>query len=174
MTTAEIKTEETTAVSRPIVLLDVDGVINFWGVDAPAPEDVRKYRTQVAEVWIVPETLEAVKVLFEKAEVWWCTAWRDLANNYLTQILEIPRLKVIQDEAWARGAEWKYEEVRALLNDPAHADRSFIWIEDFIGSWRNPGTVHLLIDEFGDRIKVIDTTWKGHLTREHLEGVFDG
>lgn len=165
--TETIKEMRSDQAERPIVLLDVDGVVN-WDGPGRIPKDLKKVLAGGWMVWLVPETVEAVKLLAASVDLRWCTAWREAANEYLLDHLGISPLPVIKDVRSARGADWKYEEVRALLN---REERRVVWIEDFMGSWLNPGTPSLLVDEFGDRITLIDTTMEGCLRMSHLEGV---
>lgn len=138
--------------SKPLVLLDVDGVLNAWPHrgDEVWAETWAGFRVLVAE-----ETLEALRLVFKAAkDVMWCTAWRDQANVQPMAFLRKHRvttknfLFVITDGERFPSftARWKLEEVarnhrvqRALAEG-----REVIWIEDFgFGS----GLEHITLSE---------------------------
>lgn len=154
-----------------VVLLDVDGVVNYWGGKPTAKTpDVVKH----GGLWIPRGMDLLIKDLSAAVdEIWWCTAWRDQANNLVSALIGLPHLRVITDSyPHGHGADWKAIEVRKLLqrDDFDGWDRKYIWIEDVIQSWTTPGLVWDLQKQFPGRIRVVDTSDAGCLTREHLEG----
>jgi hypothetical protein len=121
--------------SRPLVLLDVDGVINDLGALSHQPRSWR-----IDEVpshgWVlhIPDYMQQlIADLVATAEVWWCTTWRGGANDELVDFLGIDPLPVIDHESWGRTVDWKsagaYPVARAALD----LGREVFWIEDFYG-----------------------------------------
>jgi hypothetical protein len=155
-------------VERPIVLLDVDGVVNWWGQTEP-PGLIRH-----GQIWIPKEMKALLRDVRRVADVWWCTAWREMANDSISPLVGMPRLDVVTDfPLRAGGAEWKLDEVVRLIDDGAFGDRRLIWIEDFRGSWRKDrrADLEMVVEMFDGRITLVDTTRAGCLMREDLEGV---
>lgn len=126
---------------KPLVLLDVDGVVNSW--------DIRTYEQAEAAGAIVlplvkpwpvvvrPGTVRALQAISERAEsILWCSSWRHEANA-LSPILNIEVSGVVTDGGSfatdERGAAWK---LKAVTKDKRvrHAqleDRPVVWFEDF-------------------------------------------
>jgi hypothetical protein len=72
--------------------------------------------------------------LVAKAEVWWCTTWRDRANNELASFLEIERLPVIDDGSHSRSVGWKPAAAHAIAREALDSGREVFWVEDFYGN----------------------------------------
>jgi len=144
------------ASSRPLVLLDVDGVLNAV---ASVTSDVwDDWRTGVASAegrtfpitWS-PTVVQAVRGWRYLADVHWLTTWGHDANRSLRHLLELPELPVAgtydepADGAPDRdgpthasvapaapdpltGRWWKFDVVRRLVR--ADPDRRMVWIDD--------------------------------------------
>ena len=145
--------------ARPLVLLDVDGVLNaVAAVRSGAWDD---WRTGVATAegrtfpitWS-PSVVRAVRSWRDVAEVQWLTTWGHDANASLRHLLELPELPVAgtYDEP-AEGAPdgagtthaavapaapdpltgrwWKFDVVRRLVR--ADPERRVVWIDDDLG-----------------------------------------
>ena len=129
----KMQTNEST--TKPLVLLDVDGVINDLG--ALYGRERPWYVHQVPSngyVLHIPEYMPAlIADLVATAEVWWCTTWRDRANNELAEFLGIDRLPVVDDGSRDRNVEWKPAAAHAVAKAALDAGREVFWIEDFYG-----------------------------------------
>ena len=141
-----------TAQFRPLVLLDVDGVINDLEVLAGQR---RPWRTDLVHsngfAVMVPDYMPAlIQTLVDTCEVWWCTTWRDLANSEIASHLGIPHLPVVTDGSISRCVDWKAAAARELVSAAIEDGRSVYWIEDFHG---DPPT-----GELPDGVVYIDTT----------------
>ena len=121
---------------QPLVLLDVDGVINdleaLHGTERP-------WRTDLVEsngfVVFIPHDMPAlIQHLTDVAEVWWCTTWRHHANREIASHLGIDPLPVITDGSTARSVTWKAAASRDLVTTALHEGRDVYWIEDFYGA----------------------------------------
>lgn len=146
------------ADARPLVLLDVDGVLNAvptrgrskawddWAAGA-ATADGRRFRI----TWS-PTVVAAVQAWLDVAEVQWLTTWGHDANRSLRHLLELPELPVAGTydggpaQAWlatqARahaavapaapdpltGRWWKFDVVRRIVR--ADPARRLVWIDD--------------------------------------------
>jgi len=123
------------ATTRPLVLLDVDGVINDLGAlyGRSRPWHVHQVPSN-GYVLHIPEYMPAlIADLVATAEVWWCTTWRARANNELAEFLEIDRLPVVDDGSRSRNVDWKPSAAHAVAKEALDAGREVFWIEDFYG-----------------------------------------
>ena len=142
-------------MSRPLVLVDVDGVLNAvsllgrseawddWRVGT-AEADGRTFRI----TWS-PTVVAAVLGWRDVADVQWLTTWGHAANTSLRHLLELPELPVAgthdapvppvgdgethADVAPAApdpftGRWWKFDVVRALVR--ADPERPVVWLDD--------------------------------------------
>lgn len=141
---------------RPLVLLDVDGVLNAVSRD-PDPTAWQDWRTGTAPArgrdWRVlwsPSVVEAVHGWLEVAEVQWLTTWGHEANDGLRDLLGLPELpvagtddgtvghgsgpaEVLADVTPAApdaltGTWWKFDVARGIAT--AQPDRRIAWIDD--------------------------------------------
>ena len=157
----------------PLVLLDVDGVIN--DVDAALALQLADDPEVTAEEWevdaiesdglrlAIPRHMgELVRALTAETEVWWCTTWRQLANEDIAAHLGIEALPVVDDGTDKRTTEWKADAARRLVGEAVAAGRLVVWIEDF-GDDR-PDL---------DGVVYVDTTAHGHLRWSDLAALVD-
>ena len=112
---------------RPILFLDVDGVISLFGF---AP-DAWPGRLQLVDG--IPHCIghgcgERIGRLAERFELVWATGWEETANVYLPPLLglgrELPCLRFDGRATWG-SAHWKLEAI-----DRYAGDRPAAWIDD--------------------------------------------
>jgi hypothetical protein len=135
-------------MSRPLLAIDVDGVISLFGFDEPPARDVARFELIDGMVHCISLSAgERLARLGEFYEMIWATGWEDKANDYLPNVLGVPELPVLSFEGAARfgSAHWKlgpldeYSEGRAV----AWIDDSF---DDSCYEWaRERGTPTLLV-----------------------------
>ena len=164
------------AAKLPLLLLDVDGVINDLnahmmlgllgdestnGADQLGVELVRSHGFTLAVPLYMPEL---IRELTARAETWWCTTWRDRANDELARHLGVGPFPAIDPDGSDRSSrDWKLEKVRRLVEAALAQRRAVVWIEDFNGD---------LPDLEG--VIFVDTGERGVLTWADLPlGVFD-
>jgi hypothetical protein len=113
---------------RPLLLIDVDGVISLFGADQTRPAQVvttlvdgiphRLSRTAAAALRDVAPAFECV----------WCTGWEERAGEHLPALLDLPRgwphIAFPERPEWA--AHWKLSGIDAL----AGPDRPLAWVDD--------------------------------------------
>jgi hypothetical protein len=135
---------------RPVVALDVDGVLNPSS-DQPGFElfEVTVMEGSLPDSpfvnpLVVPGTVLSVRLskvhaewitsLREVAEVVWATTWEHAANELLAPLLGIEPLGVIEHSTvpptfsqWRNGevASWKFESIDAHVGD-----RPLVWVDD--------------------------------------------
>ena len=114
---------------RPILALDVDGVISLFGFEGP-PHDApgRFHLINGIAHCISDDVGSRVKRLAEGYEVVWATGWEDRANERLPQLLgldgDLPYL-TFDGKARFGSAHWKIEPI-----DRYARDRPLAWIDD--------------------------------------------
>ena len=120
---------------RPLVLLDVDGVINdlgsLYGQGRAWP--IHRVRSGGYTLHIPEYMAQLVRSLAATAEVWWCTTWRDRANDELATFLEIGPFPVVDDGSWRRSVDWKPSAAYSIAREALDSGRRVFWIEDFYG-----------------------------------------
>lgn len=112
---------------RPLLLVDVDGVLNPYGADAYSgdyvehrlfPTDDEPVRVSVQHgAW-----LRRLNGLFELA---WASSWQEEANRLLTSLLKLPSLPFVQLPTSPFPPSAKVPSVAAFVGDRAAA-----WIDD--------------------------------------------
>ncbi|MCU1624904.1 MAG: hypothetical protein JWL79_3749 [Frankiales bacterium] len=142
----------------PLILLDVDGVVNILGEDdSPDGWDVVCSGRATAEgntypiVWS-PEVVAALtRWLDDGVEIQWLTTWGHDANRSLRELIDLPELPVagtydhepagVPEEPGRSHASdapsapdpltgqwWKYDVVQRILRE--QPERTLIWIDD--------------------------------------------
>ena len=147
---------------RPLVFLDVDGVINDLGSHdgVGRPWSSRRIRSHGYEL-IIPEYLPGlIQGLCRMASVVWCTTWREWANEEIAVELGVGPLPVLDPGGIDRSRVWKAPAVAEFLHS-VPAARSVYWIEDFLGQFPD----HLPRVTFVDTMPHPD---HGVLMPEHL------
>jgi hypothetical protein len=119
---------------KPVLLIDVDGVISLWGFDvAGRPEGT------FASVDGVPHFLSAeagrhLHDLADAFELVWCTGWEEKANEYLPSLLGLPgplpylsfdRHVISPHPPTTMPGHWKLGAIDAYVGR-----RTVAWIDD--------------------------------------------
>jgi len=116
-------------MDRPLLLIDVDGVISLFGFDPAHPPAGRFLLVDGIAHLISATAGEHLRVLGDEFELAWCTGWEEKANDYLPLALALPHpLPHITFDPCQRppGAHWKLGGIDAYV-DPA---RPLAWIDD--------------------------------------------
>jgi hypothetical protein len=158
-------------IPRPLVLLDIDGVVNdilsSMGIERPWPERrVPMGEIELAIPLHVPPLLEYIDLI---TEIRWCTTWGDLANLLLPDLIGIGPYPIVGAGDPAPGLEWKARSARPVAEDALGAGRAVFWIEDFEGE--------LPMERMPAGVTYVDTAARGeyvllphHLPPELLPG----
>lgn len=148
-------------MDRPVLLVDVDGVLNPWGRES-LPEGFREYRLFPQED--EPVRLNAVhgrwlKELAASFDLVWATSWGDEANKLLCPRLGLDELPCVPLPATPFPAEAKVPAIAAFV-----AQRPAAWIDDLMVQeayvWAKARSVPTLL------VEVDHTTG---MTRHHVE-----
>ena len=113
--------------SRPLLLVDVDGVISLFGFDRTAPPPGKPAVVDGIPHWLSSDAglhLEALADAFDRV---WCTGWEDRANDHLPHLLGLagpfPYLRLARAGS---PRHWKLDAIDAH----AGPDRPVAWIDD--------------------------------------------
>ena len=97
-------------MSRPLLAVDVDGVISLFGFDEPPAASVARFELIDGMVHCISLAAgERLKRLGEHYDLVWATGWEEKANDYLPHILGLPELPYLTFDGAARfgSAHWK-------------------------------------------------------------------
>jgi hypothetical protein len=115
-------------MSRPILAVDVDGVISLFGFDEPPPAAAASYQLVDGAVHCISLNAGAqLRRLSEHFDMIWSTGWEEKANFYLPMLLGIPELPFLTFGGDARfgSAHWKLGPL-----DEYGRGRPLAWIDD--------------------------------------------
>ena len=112
---------------RPILFVDVDGVISLFGFDPGGPPPGSFHSIDGIPHCIGAEAGGRLARLADRYELVWATGWEEKANEYLPHLLGMPRrLPVLSFEDAVFGtAHWKLAAIDAYAGD-----RPAAWIDD--------------------------------------------
>ncbi len=115
-------------MSRPILAVDVDGVISLFGFEEAPDRGTAKFELVDGMVHCISLVAgERLLRLSEQFELVWATGWEAKANDYLPNILGLPELPYISFDGAARfgSAHWKLGPLEEYA-----AGRAVAWIDD--------------------------------------------
>jgi hypothetical protein len=121
----------TDATKRPILFVDVDGVISVFGFSPNAGRLPGPFHWIDGVAHCIPTDVgERLVRVSSRFELVWATGWEEKANEYLPQLLGLGReLPVLSFDGRAvfGSAHWKLDAIDAYA-----ADRPAAWIDDNI------------------------------------------
>jgi hypothetical protein len=113
---------------RPILFVDVDGVISLFGFD-PAKEPPGRFHTIDGILHCIGhDSGTRLKRLLDRFEPVWATGWEERANEYMPFFLKLPgEWPVLTFDGRAKfgTAHWKLDAI-----DEYAGDRPVAWIDD--------------------------------------------
>jgi hypothetical protein len=115
-------------VAKPILAIDVDGVISLFGFEQPPPHEEARFELVDGMVHCISLLAgQRLLRLAEHYEMVWATGWEDRANDYLPNILGLPTLPYLTFNGAARfgSAHWKLGPL-----DEYCRGRAMAWIDD--------------------------------------------
>jgi hypothetical protein len=115
-------------MDRPLLAVDIDGVISLFGFDEPPPASMAKFE-------LVDGTVHCISLgagqrlmrLNDHFDLVWASGWEQKANDYMPNILGLPELPFLAFGGASRfgSAHWKLEPL-----DECGGDRPLAWIDD--------------------------------------------
>ncbi len=116
-------------MNKPLLLIDVDGVISLFGFDPHHRPDGRFEVVDGIAHYLSATAGEHLRRLCEVYEPAWCTGWEEKANDYLPLALGLPGPFPHLSFAGATptvAGHWKLQ----AIDDYAGAERPLAWIDD--------------------------------------------
>ena len=113
---------------RPILAVDVDGVISLFGFDDPPESAPCTFRLIDGMAHCIAlDVGERLHRLGGHYDLVWATGWEDRANDYLLHLLGLERLPVIRfgGDAKFGSAHWKLGPIVEYA-----VGRRLAWIDD--------------------------------------------
>jgi Swiss Army Knife RNA repair-like protein len=127
-------------MDKPLLMVDVDGVISLFGFD-PARPPAGRFELVDGIAHLLSATAgEHLRALWDEFELVWCTGWEERANDYLPVALGLPgTLPLVPFDAFDRpaSARSKLVGIDAYAGpstplawiDDAHDERSSTWAD---------------------------------------------
>lgn len=148
---------------RPVLFLDVDGVISLFGFDPARRPDGRFVMVDGMAHLLSAAAAECLRRLSPAFDLVWCTGWEERANEYLPHALglpgPLPYLTFAPGAASALG-HWKL----AAIDAHAGARRPLAWVDDdhtpACAEWarRRPGPTLLVATEPARGLSDVEVT----------------
>jgi hypothetical protein len=116
-------------MTRPLLLIDIDGVISLFGFDSGHPPPGRYLLVDGIPHFLSTAAAALLAGLQGEFELVWCSGWEEKADEYLPLALGLPaglRHLTFADSAAPSGRHWKLSGIDAY----AEPDRALAWIDD--------------------------------------------
>ena len=115
-------------MARPILAVDVDGVVSLFDFDEPPDSSSASF--EVIEGMVHCISLDAgprLRRLSERYDLIWASGWEERANEHLLEPLGLPKLPYLSFDGSARfgSADWKLEPLEKFA-----VGRALAWIDD--------------------------------------------
>src|SRR3954469_1234147 len=123
-----VKRTQQKSEERPILFLDVDGVISLFGFHSSGPPPGTFHSIDGIIHCIGADAAAHLRRLADTYELVWATGWEEKANEYLVHILELPGdlpFLTFDGRAVFGSAHWKLEAI-----DEFARGRAAAWIDD--------------------------------------------
>jgi hypothetical protein len=114
---------------RPLLLLDIDGVISLFGFDARRPPPGRYQLVNGIPHFLSANAAELVAELAPSFEVVWCSGWEEKADEVLPAVLGLPSglaHLTFPSVDGGRSRHWKLAAIEAF----AGSRRPLAWVDD--------------------------------------------
>jgi hypothetical protein len=116
------------APTRPLLLIDVDGVVSLFGFDFADPPSGFPAWVDGTPHWLASDVGPRLERLSRTFACVWCTGWEERAEEHLPHLLGLqggwPHLTFTQPPT--PPAHWKLQAIDAH----AGAERPVAWIDD--------------------------------------------
>src|SRR5215212_9455962 len=146
--------------TKPILFVDVDGVISLFGFAPGIGELPGPLHWIDGVAHCIPETVgDRLVRLAEDFELVWATGWEERANEHLPFILQLPSRDlptlVFEGRAVFGSAHWKVDAINEYAGD-----RPAAWIDDNIdetcAAWADGRSAPTLIVETSPSVGLTD------------------
>jgi hypothetical protein len=116
-------------MTRPLLLIDIDGVISLFGFAAGQPPPGRYLLVDGIPHFLSATAATLLADLAGEFELVWCSGWEEKADEYLPLALGLPAglpHLTFADTSAPDGRHWKLSGIEAY----AGSDRPLAWIDD--------------------------------------------
>jgi hypothetical protein len=116
---------------KPLLLVDVDGVLSLFGFDATAPPPGRPALIDGVPHLLSFQAADVLRSVAPHFDCAWCTGWEERAGEHLPWLLDLPRgwpfvpLKAAPGPGTSVAGHWKLDAIDAFAGD-----RPLAWIDD--------------------------------------------
>ncbi len=153
--------------AKPLLFLDVDGVLSLFGFPNDSPAPGRFHFVDGIAHCIGDRCGGRVERLLERFDVVWATGWEEKANEYLPRLLDLPDLQLpvlsFGGRAVFGSAHWKVDAV-----DEYAGDRPAAWIDDNLDE-----TCHRWAEERDAPTLLVDTESADGLQDQHVDELLE-
>jgi|ERR1700729_399360 hypothetical protein len=115
-------------MNRPLLLIDIDGVISLFGFDPGRPPVGTFISVDGIVHFLSSVAAEQLLALSDEFELAWCSGWEEKADEYLPFALGVPDgLPHVEFEGEGNGdgRHWKLASI-----DRFAGERALAWIDD--------------------------------------------
>jgi hypothetical protein len=116
-------------MDRPLLLIDIDGVISLFGFDPLHPPAGRFLIVDGIVHFVSAIAAELLDQLAERFELVWCSGWEEKADEYLPLALGIPAGLPHLSFDGPRGHTTRHWKL-AAIDRHAPSSRPLAWIDD--------------------------------------------
>lgn len=117
---------------KPLLLVDVDGVLSVFGFDTRTPPPGRPVLIDGVPHLLSAQATQSLKSVIGRFECAWCTGWEERADEHLPWLLDLPRgwphvpLRAARGPGHGVAGHWKLDAIDSF----AGPDRALAWIDD--------------------------------------------
>jgi hypothetical protein len=115
--------------AKPLLFVDIDGVISLWGFASDARPDGAFHNVDGVMHFLSADAGIHLLALADRFDLVWCSGWEEKANDHLPLALALPRgtpfLSFDRNPGRGHG-HWKLPAIDAY----AGPDRPIAWIDD--------------------------------------------
>src|ERR1700728_854204 len=147
-------------MNRPVLLVDIDGVLAPWGIDSCPPGfyEYRLFPEDDEPMFLAAVHGQWLRELADHFDLVWGSAWGYMAHRHLAPILELPEFPYVPMPPTPFPPADKLPAIDAYV-----ADRPVAWIDDYEGTeyrhWAERRNAPTLLVEVDHRVG---------LTRKHV------
>jgi HAD domain in Swiss Army Knife RNA repair proteins len=148
-------------MSKPLLMVDIDGVISLFAFGADAPPDGSFHSIDGIPHFLSSKAPEHLLTLAHMFELVWASGWEEKANEYLPHLLGLPHLPYLSFErsVGRANAHWKLDAIEHYAGA-----RPLAWIDDAFNE-----ACHAWADSRDAPTLLVETEPASGITQQHVE-----